>query len=108
MQPMQSGIISIHGSLKPWTWKQSSILAAQITEKSEKGAHSDSQGTSQIMLKSIKTYTWTSKCLLGDPLDPWITKMVSQVPKMESQGLQNISFGSVSYTHLTLPTSDLV
>ena len=37
-------------------------------------------------------HTWTSKCLLGDPLDPWITKMVSQVPKMESQGLQNISF----------------
>ena len=30
--------------------------------------------------------TWTSKCLLGDPLDPRITKMVSQVPKMEPQG----------------------
>jgi len=44
------------------------------------------------MLKSLKIYTWTSKCLLGDPLDPWITKMVSQVPKMESQGLQNLSF----------------
>ena len=51
MQPMQSGIISIHGSLKTWTWKQSSILAAQITEKSEKGAQSDSQGTPKIILK---------------------------------------------------------
>ena len=51
MQPLQSGIISIHGSLKTWTWKQFSILASQITEKSEKGAQSDSQGTSQIILK---------------------------------------------------------
>ena len=92
MQPIQSGIISIHGSLKTWTWKQSSILAAQITEKSEKGAQSDSQGTHKIILKSLKIYTWTSKCPLGDPLDPWITKMVSQVPKMEPQGLQNDSF----------------
>ena len=91
---MQSGIISIHGSLKTWTWKQSSILAPQITEKSEKGAQSDSQGTPQIILKSLKIYTWTSKCPLGDPLDPWITKMVSQVPKMEPQGLQNDSFMS--------------
>ena len=46
----------------------------------------------QSILKSLKIYTWTSKCPLGDPLDPWITKMVSQVPKMEHQGLQNASF----------------
>ena len=32
-------------------------------------------------------------CPLGVPLDPWITKMVSRVPKMEPQGLQNDSFG---------------
>ena len=44
-----------------------------------------------MTLKSIQMYTWTSKCLLGDPLDPWITKMVSQVSKMEPQGLQNDS-----------------
>ena len=92
MQPLQSGTISIHGSLKTWTWKQSSILASQITEKSEKGAQSDSQGTPKIILKSLKIYTCTSKCPLGDTLDPWITKMVSQVPKMEPQGLQNDSF----------------
>jgi len=42
--------------------------------------------------KSIKMHTWTSKCLLGNPLDRWITKMVYQVPKMEAQGLQNDSF----------------
>ena len=94
MQPIQSGIISIHESLKTWNWKQCSILAAQISEKSENGAQSDSKGTPQIILKSLKIYTWTSKCPLGDPLDPWITKMVSQVPKMEPQGLQNDSFMS--------------
>ena len=93
MQPLHSSIISIHGSPNTWTWTQSSILAPQITEKSEKGVQSDSQGTPKIILKSLKIYTWTSKCPLGDPLDPWITKMVSQVPKMESQGLQNDSFG---------------
>ena len=38
--------------------------------------------------------TWTPKCLLGDPLDPRITKMVSQVPKMEPQGLQHNYFKS--------------
>ena len=92
MQPLQSGIISIPGSPKTWTWNQSPILAPQITEKSQKGAQSGSQETPKMTVKSIKMHTWTSKCLLGDPLDPWITKMVSQVPKMESQGLQNVSF----------------
>ena len=89
---MHSGIISIPGSPKTWTWKQSPIFAPLITEKSEKGAQSDSQGTPKIILKSLKIYTWTSKCLLGDPLDPWITKMVHQVLKMKPQGHQNVSF----------------
>ena len=92
MQPLHSSIISIHGSLKTLTWKQSSILASQITEKSENCAQSDSQGTPKIILKSLKIYTWTSKCPLGDPFDPWITKMVSQVSKMKPQSLQNDSF----------------
>ena len=42
--------------------------------------------------ESLKIHTWTSKCPLGNPLDPWITKMVPQVPKMEPQGFQNDSF----------------
>ena len=92
MQPLHPGIISIPGSLKTPTWKLSPRLAAQITEKSQKGAQSGSQETPNMTLKSIQMYTWTSKCLLGDPLDPWITKMVSQVSKMEPQGLQNDSF----------------
>ena len=46
-----------------------------------------------MTLKSIKMYTWTSKCLLGDPLDPWITKMVTQGIQNGVQGLQNDSLG---------------
>ena len=70
MQPLRSGIISIPEPPKTWTWNQSPILTLQITDKSEKGVQSDSQGTPKIMLKSLKIYTWTSKCPLGDPLDP--------------------------------------
>ena len=69
-----------------------SNFAISNHRKSQKGAQSDPQGTPKMILKSLKIYTWTSKSLLGDPLDPWITKMVSQVPKMEPQGLQNNSF----------------
>ena len=39
--------------------------------------------------KSIKMETWTSRCLVGVPLEPWITKMVNLVTNMEPQGLQN-------------------
>ena len=94
MQPLQSGIISIPGSPKTWTWNQSPILAPQITEKSQKGAQSGSQETQKMCLKSLKMHTWTSKCLLGDPLDPRITKMVSQVSKIEPQGPKNNSLKS--------------
>ena len=76
----------------PWitqnrTWNQSPILAPKTTKKSQKGAQSGSQETPKMTLKSIQMPTWTSKCLLGDPLDPRMTKMVSQVPKMKPQGL---------------------
>ena len=66
------------GSPKTWTWKQSPILAPQITEKSQKGAQSDSQGTPKMILKSQKMHTWTSRCLLADPLNPPITQMITQ------------------------------
>ena len=51
MQPLQSGIISIPGSPKTWTWNQSPILAPKVTDKSQKNVQSDSQGTPQIILK---------------------------------------------------------
>ena len=31
-----------------------------------------------MLLKSIKMLTWTSRRLFGDPLDPWINKIVTQ------------------------------
>ena len=36
--------------------------------------------------------TWTCRCLLGVPVDPSITKMVTQGTKMEPQGLQDSGF----------------
>jgi len=63
---------------KTWTWKLSPILAPKITDKSQNGAQSGSQEAPKMTLKSIKMHTWTSKCLLGDPLNPWIAKMVTQ------------------------------
>ena len=53
MQPLHSGIISLPGSPKTWTWKQSPILAPTITEKSQKGAPNGSQEAPKVTLKSI-------------------------------------------------------
>ena len=47
----------------------------------------------KCILKSTKMDTWTSRCLLDVPVDPWITKMVTQDTKMEPRGLQNDSLG---------------
>ena len=43
--------------------------------------------------KLIKMDTWTSRCLLGVPVNPWITTTVPQATKMEPRGLQNHNFG---------------
>ena len=49
--------------------------------KSQNYAQSESQGLPKSTLKSIKLHLWASVCPLGVPLDPRITKMVSQDPK---------------------------
>ena len=92
MQPFGSSIISIPGSLKTWTWKLSPILASQITENHKKVSKVGPRSLPKCTLKSIKIDIWTSVCPLGVPLDPRITKMMSQVSKIEPQGLQNDSF----------------
>jgi len=87
MQPLHSGIISIPGSPKTWTWKQSPILAPQITEKSQKGVQSGSRETPKMTLKSV------------DPVDvlrPWLRWKV-YLPKVSPYGqkarvLSNIVF----------------
>ena len=92
MQPLHSGIISIPGSPKTWTWKLSPILPPQITENHKIVPKVGPRRLPKSTLKSIKMDIWASVCPLGVPLDPRITKMVSQVPKKEPQGLQNDSF----------------
>ena len=92
MQPSGSSILSLPGSLKTWPWKLSPILASQITENHKKVSKVGSRWLPKCTLKSIKMNIWPPVCPLGVPLDPRITKMMSQVPKMEPQGSQNDSF----------------
>ena len=91
MQPLHSAIISIPGSPKTWTWKLSPILPPQITENRKIVPKVGPRRLPKFNLKSLKMDIWASVCPLGVPLDPRITKMVSQVPKKEPQGLQNDS-----------------
>ena len=92
MQTLHSGIISIPGSLKAWTWKPSPTLPPQVTENHKIVPQVDPKRVPKSIRKSIKVDIWASVCPLGVPLDPRITKMVSQVPQKEPQGLQNNSF----------------
>ena len=92
MQPLHSGIISIPGSLKTWTWKPSPTLPSQITENHKIVPKVDPKRVPKSTLKWIKVDIWDSVCPLGVPLDPRIIKMVSQVPKKEPQGLKTDSF----------------
>ena len=56
-------------------------------------------------LKSIKTAIWASVCPSGVPLDPRITKMVSQVPKKDPQGHQNHRFSCKIWPNLAVNRS---
>ena len=46
----------------------------------------------KCILKLIKVDARTSRWLLGVPVDPWITKMVTQCTKMEPQGIKSDPF----------------
>ena len=92
IQPLHAGIISIPGSPKRWTWKLSPTLTSQITENHTIVPKVGPRRLPKCSLKSIKIDIWPSVCPLGVPLDPMITKMVSQVTKMDPEGLQNDSF----------------
>ena len=89
IQPLHSGIISIPGSPKRWTWKLSPTLTSQITENHPIVPKVGPRRLPKWTLKSIKIDIWPSVCPLGAPLDPMITKMVPQVPKIQPEGLQN-------------------
>ena len=92
MQPLHSGIISIPGSLKIWTWKPSPTLPSQITENHKIVPKVGPKGLPKSTLKSIKVDIWVSVCPLGVPLDPRIIKIVSWVPEKEPRGLKHDSF----------------
>ena len=67
------------GSPKTWTWNLSAILTSRITEKSQTYyAQSEPQKSPKCSLKSTKMDTWTPRCMLGVPVEPWITKIITQ------------------------------
>ena len=70
-----------------------SHFGTQKHEKVTKCDQSGSQETPKMHPKIDKINNWTSRCLLGVPVDPWITKKVTQDTKMKPRGLQNNSFG---------------
>ena len=92
MQALHCGIISIPGSPKPWTWKLPPIPPTQITENLQIVSKVGSTRLAKSSLKSIKTDIWAPVCPLGVLLAPEITKTVSQVPKIEPEGIQNDEF----------------
>ena len=89
IQPLHSGVISIPGSPKRWTWKLSPTLTSQITENHTIVPNVGPRRLPKCTLKSIQIYIWPSVCPLGEPLHPMITKMVPQVPEIQPEGLQN-------------------
>ena len=89
IQPLHSGNISFPGSPKRWTWKLSPTSIPQITENHPIVPKVCPKRLPKWSQKSIQIDIWPSVCPLGAPLDPMITKMVPQVPKIQPEGLQN-------------------
>ena len=85
--PIPSSIIGTFlgarlGILSGWAWIWSGLMVGNLI----------GFAAGKYLLKSIKIDSWTSRRPLGLPVDPWITKIVTQGTKMEPQGLQNDSF----------------
>ena len=78
---LYSGIISIPGSPKTWTWTLSPILVSKITEKQQNGAKVRPRRLPKSTLKSIKMDIWASVCPLGVPLDPGSPKCCPRHPR---------------------------
>ena len=65
MQPLQSGHMSIPGSLKTWTWKLPPILASQITENHKKVSKVGPRSLPKCILKSVDPLVGVSRTRLG-------------------------------------------
>ena len=70
-----------------------SHFGIQNQEKQQKGAKVGPRRLPEWTLKSVEMDNWTSRCLLGVPVAPWTTKMVTQDTRTEHQGHQHNSFG---------------
>ena len=97
IQPLHSGIISIPGSPKRWTWKLPPTSTSQITENHPIVPKVGPRRLPKCILKSIKIDIWPSVCPLAVPLDAMITKMVPQVHKTNPEGLQYDNFRCKKY-----------
>ena len=89
IQPLKFSILSIPGSPNRWTWKLSPTLTSKITENHPIVFKVGPRRRPKWSLKSIKIDIWPSMCPLDATLDPMITKMVPQVPKIHPEGLQH-------------------
>ena len=80
----------------PWITQKMDLLSPTLTSRMQENQpivpKVGPRRLPKCSLQSIKIDIWPSVCPLGVPLDPRITKMVSQVPKMEPEGLQNDNF----------------
>ena len=78
--------------------------------KAHQGPQSGPQELPKMNPKVDKTEPGASRCPLGVPVHPWITKMEPRVPKMEPSGLQNHGFGCLvtpkSSTRVTKPPKE--
>ena len=90
---------------KTWTWKLSPTLPPQITENHEIMPKMGPRRLPKSTLKSIKIDIWASVCLLGAPLGPRMTKMVSKGPKKGPQGHQNHRFSCKIWPNLAVNRS---
>ena len=100
---MHFGIISIPGSPKTWTWTLSPLLPPKITDNHKIMPKVSPRRLPKIHPKINKTGPPGFSVSIGCPLEPRITKMVSQVSKKEPQGLQNDSFKLKSYPFQQVP-----
>ena len=75
---------------QPWNLYYN--LVQTNLQKSQNLLQTGSQEDPKIHQKIIKIQIWVQDVLPGVPLDPRITKMVSQVSRMEPPGLQNNDF----------------
>ncbi len=77
------------GTIKNIDLETVSYLTSPTKKNPQKVSKMTPKRVPKWTLKSIKLDTWTSRCLVGVPLESWITQKVTEATKMEPQGLEN-------------------